>query len=107
MIDYLNREYVIAHLVECDEKLGSDYHIRNVRCLTDGCQRVEKTVTVTDRDGSESEFQESVRLYSQAEMVDMMSAAGLVHVASYGSLSGQPFEPESKRLIMVAEKRGT
>jgi hypothetical protein len=37
-------------------------------------------------------------------MVDMLQEAGLVNVHVYGSLHGEPFGPESRRLILVAEK---
>jgi ubiquinone/menaquinone biosynthesis C-methylase UbiE len=104
LIDYLNRDYVIAHLVERDEQTLPDRHIQNVRCLTEGCRRVEKTTTVTTHSGKTREFHESVRMYSQAEMFDMLRSAGFADVCCYGSLSGQACGPESKRLIIVAQK---
>jgi len=107
LIDYLNRDYVISHLVERDEKALPDRHIQNVRCLTESCRRVEKTTTVTTKSGVKHEFQESVRLYSPAEMVAMLRAAGFAYIHCYGSLDGQACGPESKRLIVIAEKRGT
>jgi len=104
LIDFMNRDYVISHLVERDEMALPDRHVYNVRCLTDGCRRVEKTTTVSSRSGEKREFHESVRLYSEPEMVDMLSDAGFVSICSYGSLDGQAFGPESKRLVIVAEK---
>jgi SAM-dependent methyltransferase len=104
LIDYLNRDYVIANLVERDEKVLPDYHIQNVRCLTEGCRRVEKTMTVTTKQGSVREFHESVRMYSQTEMVGMLKEVGFVDVACYGSLDGAACEVNSERLILVAQK---
>jgi SAM-dependent methyltransferase len=104
LIDYLNRDYVIANLVERDEQVLPDRHIRNVRCLTDGCRRVEKTITVTTNDGQVREFHESVRMYSQSEMVQMLTAEGFADVQCYGSLDGQACGADSKRLILIAEK---
>lgn len=104
LIDYLNRDYVIANLVERDEKVLPDQHIQNVRCLTDGCRRVEKTTTVTTKTGEVREFHESVRMYSQSEMVHMLSAEGFADVQCYGSLDGQACGPDSKRLILIAQK---
>jgi len=37
-------------------------------------------------------------------MVEMLSQSGFVGIHSYGTLDGQPFGPESKRLVLVAEK---
>ena len=105
LMDYLNRDYVVSHLVERDEKALPDRYVKNVRCLTDDCRRVEKTTTVITESGAKHEFHESVRLYSEAEIAELLRAAGLVPLRSYGSLDGQDFGPESKRLVIVAEKK--
>ena len=105
LMDYVNRDHVMAHLVARDEKALPDRYVKNVRCLTNDCLRVEKTTTVIAKSGAKRTFHESVRLYSEAEMVERLSDAGLVHLRSYGSLNGQGFGPESKRLIIVAEKK--
>lgn len=104
LIDYLNRDYVVANLVERDETALVDRHIENVRCLTEGCRRVEKTTTVTASDGSVRQFHESVRMYSRQEMVEMLRAAGFVHPTCYGSLDKDGCSVDSKRLILIAEK---
>ncbi|MBN1937263.1 MAG: class I SAM-dependent methyltransferase [Anaerolineae bacterium] len=104
LIDYLNRDYVVDNLVECDSKELPDRRIDNVRCLTEGCRRVEKTVIVTIADGRQRTFHESVRMYSQAEMIDMLRAEGLVDIWTCGSLNGECFECGSERLILVAKK---
>ena len=93
LMDYLNRDYVVAHLVERDEA-----------SLPDRCRRVEKTTTVTARSGKRREFHESVRMYSQAEMLEMLSSAGFADIYCYGSLTAQACDAESKRLILIAEK---
>jgi len=105
LMDYVNRDHVMAHLVEKDENVLPDRYVENVRCLTNDCRRVEKTTTVTTESGAKRTFRESVRLYSEAEMVELLRAAGLVPLRSYGSLKGRDFGPESKRLVIVAEKK--
>jgi len=80
--------------------------VSNVRCLTDECRRVAKTMTVTTPTGEQRVYRESVRMYSRDEMVNMLYQAGLKNVHAYGSLDGEPFGPESRRLILVAEKGG-
>jgi ubiquinone/menaquinone biosynthesis C-methylase UbiE len=104
LIDYMNRDYVIANLVERDEKVLPDRRIQNVRCLTDECRRVEKTTTVTAKDGQVREFHESVRMYAQPEMVHMLEMAGFTDVTCYGSLDGRTCGPDSRRLILIARK---
>ena len=104
LIDYMNRDHVIANLVERDENWLPDRRVQNVRCLTDGCRRVEKTTAVVTSTGVSREFHESVRLYSEREMADMLKDEGFVKIRSYGSLRGDAFRPGSKRLVLVAEK---
>jgi len=106
LIDYMNRDHVIAHLVERDERLLPGRRVQHVRCLTEGCRRVEKTTTVIAEGGTQRTFHESVRLYAAQEVEEMLRAAGFVRIRRYGSLSGQAFSPESRRLILVAKKKG-
>ena len=103
LLDYLNRERVIANLVPQDEKTIPGGHVQNLRCVTEDCLRIEKTTTVTV-DGVERQFHESVRAYSQAEMVERFRAAGFGNIRCYGSVDGRKFTPESERLILVGEK---
>jgi SAM-dependent methyltransferase len=104
LIDYLNREYVIANLVEQDECVLGDRQVSNVRCLTDECRRVTKTMTVTGPSGEGRVYHESVRMYSEAELVAMLRRAGFVRIRTCGSLDGKAYRPESKRLIAMAER---
>ena len=104
LVDYMNRDYVIEHLVERDERSLPDRHIANVRCLTDEGRRVEKTTTVRTADGQVREFHESVRLYSREEMIRMLRGEGFAEVLCYGSLDGKACDIDDRRLILVAEK---
>ena len=103
LIDYMNRDHVIAHLVAYDEKVLGDRQIRNTRSLTANARRVEKT-TVIVRGDVEHEFHESVRLYSADEMVDMLKEVGFERIQRYGSLEGEGFTPSSPHLILVARR---
>ena len=85
-------------------RMLGDRHVENVRCLTDGCRRVEKTTTVTRADGKVHQFHESVRMYSRQEMVEMLRAVGFAEVVCYGSLDGGTCSESSPRLILIAEK---
>lgn len=44
------------------------------------------------------------RLYSAAELRDLLAAAGFVHVRAYGSLEGTTYDHEAERLVVVAQK---
>lgn len=104
LIDYLNREYVVTNLVEQDERDLDGRHITNVRRLTDDGHRVTKRTTVSTSSGAVREYLESVRMYSEREMVDMLRSAGLTGIRTFGSLDMSPYGPESKRLVVVCSK---
>jgi hypothetical protein len=65
---------------------------------------VTKRTKVIAPSGATREFFESVRMYSEREMVDMLCRAGLCDVRTFGTLSGEAFGPDSKRLIVVCKK---
>jgi hypothetical protein len=104
LIDYLNRAHVVANLVEQDERVLAGSRVLNVRRLTDDGRRVTKRTQVVTASGEMREYYESVRMYSEREMVDMLCRAGLCDVQTYGSLNGEAFRPDSRRLIVVCKK---
>ncbi len=104
LLDYMNRDWVLNNLVPQDEcTLPSGRHILNIRQQSPDGRRVEKTVIVTEHDGSRRTFHESVRLYTPVELQRMLRNAGFTHLACYGSLKGEPFSSASQRLVIVAK----
>ena len=106
LIDYMNRDWVIANLVGQEEKDVAGRRVRIERRLTAGRRRVEKTTRVLGPEGEEKTYHESVRLYSPLDVEQMLEAEGFVNVRRYGSLRGAPHRSESPRLILVGEKGG-
>ena len=47
----------------------------------------------------------SQRVYTYRELTELLRAAGLEPIASYGSLTEEPFKLGAQRLLLVAEKR--
>jgi SAM-dependent methyltransferase len=54
--------------------------------------------------GKLREFNFEHRVYSGVELADLLRQAGFADVATYGSLSGQPYNRESNRLVAVGLK---
>lgn len=100
LIDYLNRDYVIANLVPSDEQRIGDMHIRQQRWIDTVRGRVEKILTVTDGDSSRT-YRESVRMYSFSELRTMFGEAGLRINAVFGDFDGHAFGTLSPRLILM------
>jgi len=106
LIDYLNRDWVIAHLIPKEELVRDAKRFRIERCVSEDRRRVEKKVRMISSDGEEKVFYESVRMYTPSEMEGLLERVGFTSVRCYGSLQGAPHRPESPRLILVAEKGG-
>lgn len=104
LMDYLNKDYVIANLVAEDRKESQGNHFHNRRWITDDGKRVEKETVVTMSTGEEHTFNESVRMYSDAEMLMMLERAGFTHSTIYGTLSGESLTSECDRMIICAQK---
>jgi SAM-dependent methyltransferase len=56
------------------------------------------------RDGIEDKRPSSQRIYTYRELTELLRAAGLETVASYGSLTEEPFKLDAQRLLLVATK---
>ncbi len=104
LLDTLNRDWVMAHLVTEEEQKVAGRHLQIERRLTPNGRRVEKTTRVLEPGNHEKTYRESVRLYTPSEIEEMLRAKGLTNVQRFGSLRGEPHESQSARLILVAEK---
>ncbi len=65
--------------------------------------RVENRYTITRGDRSETRLA-SHRVYSYCEVLCLLRKAGFGPFAGYGSLSGEPFQLGSPRLLLVSTK---
>ena len=104
VIDFFNRIHVIENLVNEDERTLPGMLVKSVRSITSDGRRIEKRMQVTTDEGEEVEFSESVRLFTGTELASLLTGAGFAGIRMYGSLSGEPFRRESKRLVVVASK---
>lgn len=104
LIDYMNPDNVVRNLVERDEKEISEgiYAIQE-RWIDVWAQRVNKKITLI-KDGKESTYRESVRMYSHREMKDMLSATGLKLTETYGDFASSEYTQDSPRMILMGEK---
>jgi SAM-dependent methyltransferase len=103
VIDFLNSQWVRAHLVAHDERVVPDgTRIEQTRWIENG--RIEKRLLI--RNSFEAkEYIESVRLFELYDFERMFRDAGLTIVHIFGSYSGDAFEPDtSPRLIMFSTK---
>src|SRR5690606_19152508 len=82
VIDYLNKEYVLQHLIpEATVDRGS-YHFHITKRLERG--HILKEIEFDDAYGRHRKYCESVATFSLADFVDMFSKAGMKLVGTFG-----------------------
>jgi SAM-dependent methyltransferase len=107
LLDFLNRDRVIAGLVPESSAEREGFRIEERRTLVRGGERVEKTVRLIGLSGGGAvlEYKESVRLYARAELESLLERAGLEPERALGGFHGRPFDASSERLVLIATKR--
>ena len=108
LMDYLNRDYVIATLVPSDRRTVEGMVVEQRRWITGdsskagGHVRINKQVRIRE-DGTERSYDESVRMYALEELEAMMDRAGLKVTQTYGDFDGRPVSAEVPRNILVGQ----
>ncbi len=101
--DYLNKNFVLDNLVPRDARSDNDFEIIQERRYNREQERIEKKITLRDKDGKRVYF-ESVRLYTLGEMTALLRRANLTLNKTFGDFDGRPFDAGSPRLILVGQK---
>lgn len=104
MIDFMNRDRVLAELKEHEvqELAGRKVHIE--RWYDRETRRINKRMRLETPDGRSSSYLESVRAYDRDEVTIGARWAGLAVDALYGDFNGEPYRHDSERLILVGHK---
>lgn len=104
LCDTFGLEHVLSRLVPEERRRshGREYRIR--RWWNADARRVEKEIEVR-QGGSSALFRESVRGYSEPELVGLFEKAGLEVESAWGDFDGAPFGCDSPRLIVLARKQ--
>ena len=104
MIDYMNPDCIVKNLVAKDEKqIAEDVSIIQERWIDDSTHRVNKKITL-NKNGEKSVFNESVRMYSLQEIIEMLPSEGLRLTEVYGDFDGSEYGSDSPRMILIGEK---
>jgi SAM-dependent methyltransferase len=110
LVDYLNEARVRADLVAEEEVADGPLRLRFVRRIEDTpagpCvfKRVEASEPESER--VQAAFEERVRLYTCAEIDDLLAEAGFVPSGRpLGGVDGEPFDERAPRLVRLAAVR--
>jgi SAM-dependent methyltransferase len=107
LLDTINREMLVRHW---EEHIWQEGHEGTVR-LEDRrfdflAGRQRNRVLSIDPDGTRSEREIDLRLYTLKELADMLSRAGLVVRRAWGGFDGREYGLDNRRMIVLSEKRG-
>lgn len=103
LIDHLNAEHVTKNLVPKTVWQVGSAKVCEVRRIDAVRKRVSKTIAI-ERNGVEKRYSESVRLYSEDELRNMLESCGLRVAKSFGDYDGGPVDVGRPRLILVGDK---
>ncbi|SFX77173.1 Methyltransferase domain-containing protein [Thermoactinomyces sp. DSM 45891] len=98
LIDYLNREYVVEHLVAVSQREQDGIHIQEERSIQGDF--VVKKITLSDKQG-ERTYTEQVKMYTYDQMIDMLHRNGLRVKQMYGGFNGTSYHENSPRMILI------
>jgi len=104
LIDFLNRDVVIAGLKPQEEQTIAGRKVSIERWYDEDTRRINKRMRLETPGKPNRTYIESVRAYSRDEVTIGARWAGLQVDALYGNFSGEPFDRDSQRLILVGQK---
>ena len=103
-IDLMGKEVLAKLYVPASaETLPDGSILAERRNIVDGWTRILNEWTII-QNGAARKFTLQLNLYSGQELRDKMEQVGFAHVKLYGSIDGDPYGPEAKRLIAVGWK---
>lgn len=105
MIDFLNRERVLAELNPREVQEKGDQRVEIKRWYDSATQRINKRIRLIRPGLAPRNFLESVRAYRQEEVTIGMRWAGLEVDHLYGNFHGDSYHHDSERLIIVGHRQ--
>ena len=106
LLDLMNLDATLAHLQEYELREVGGRRVEIRRWWDQEQRRVNKQIRLARPDGPPLTLLESVRGYTRDEVAIGMRWAGLEVTATYGSFAGEPYGPDSERLILVGYRVG-
>ena len=103
VIDFLNRDNVIANIIPKEIKIIEGIKFRISKEIKK--DQVIKTIEFTD-DGKDFKFQESVKLLSLEDFKEYLKKGNLEITQVFGNYNLDLHSEESERLIIIAKKIG-
>lgn len=102
VLDFFNSYFLQQNLVEFSEENINDAIIHQFRKIKN--DRITKKIVIT-KDGEISTFEESVRMFTKDELIDILTKIGFDIYKTFGDFLGNEFDKlNSTRLILICKK---
>lgn len=102
VLDFFNSDYLINNLVEFSDDVINDVKVHQYRKIKN--KRVEKKIVIV-QDGKLNEYEESVRLFTKDELINVLQNIGFDIYKTFGDFFGNNFDQKnSPRLILICKK---
>jgi len=102
VLDFFNSYFLEQNLVESSEEILGEVKIHQFRKIKGN--RVTKKIVIT-KNGNLSQFEESVRMFTKADLLNAIQNIGFDIYKTFGDFLGNKFEKfTSPRLIMICKK---
>lgn len=106
LLDVGSRDWVMRNFIEKNEHtFDNGISEKNERKFDHVLGKNFEFRTFIFPDGRKKEVIQKVRMYTIPELTRMFSNAGLELTGAYGNFKGEPISFETKRYILVAEKK--
>ena len=104
LIDLMNLDATIEHLCAYEERQEGEDRIEIRRWWDEATRRVNKRIRLLRPGREPRSFLESVRGYHHDEVVIGLRWAGLEVTQAFGDFSGDSYDRDSERLILVGRR---
>ena len=104
LVDLMNLDATLANLKEYERREEQGQRVEIHRSWDAANRRFNKRIRLSAPGAEPRTFIESVRAYTRDEVTIGLRWAGLEVTHTFGSFAGEPYGPDSERLILVAHK---
>ena len=104
LMDLFNREHVLSRLVPHERQSVRGQEIEIERWYDPERERINKRIRIQTSPETTRSFLESVRAYRPQEVHAAIDRVGLEMEKTFGGFSGEPFDEDSSRFILIAKR---
>lgn len=101
VFDYFHTPYIVANLERYQSEQIGDLTVEQERFIEGS--RVQKIIRL-NRQGKQSTFYESVKMYKPDQILKMMEETSLSVRYIFGDYKGSPLSEDSERIIIIGQK---